>query len=78
VTPATADYSTFPLSLPAADNGSCGTCKINMQLAYDTQIVDPNTGNGELITIKYNFKDSFGVTGSCQFTVHPDLSITGP
>lgn len=78
VTPATADYSVFPLALPAADNGSCGTCKVNMQLGYDTQIVNPSTGNGELVTIKYSFKDSFGVTGSCQFTVHPDLTITGP
>jgi prepilin-type N-terminal cleavage/methylation domain-containing protein len=78
VTPATGNYATFPLSLPASANGSCGTCKVNMALAYDTQIVDPNTGNGELITLKYNFQDSFANTGSCQFVVHPDLTITGP
>jgi prepilin-type N-terminal cleavage/methylation domain-containing protein len=78
LSPATGDYSFFPLALPASANGSCGTCKVNMQLGYDTQIVNPSTGNGELVTIKYNFRDSFGVTGSCQFVVHPDLTITGP
>jgi prepilin-type N-terminal cleavage/methylation domain-containing protein len=78
VTPATGNYSTFPLSLPATANGTCGTCKVNMQLGYDTQIVDPNTGNGELVTLKYNFQDSFANTGSCTFVVHPDLTITGP
>jgi prepilin-type N-terminal cleavage/methylation domain-containing protein len=76
LTPATGDYSLFPLSLPATANGSCGTCKVNMMLAYDSQLVDPNTGNGELVTIKYNFQDSFGNTGFCQFVVHPDLTIT--
>ncbi|HEV8199657.1 MAG TPA: hypothetical protein VGS03_06525, partial [Candidatus Polarisedimenticolia bacterium] len=76
--PATGSYGTFPLSLPATANGSCGTCKVNMQLAYDTQIVDPNTGNGELVTMTYTFQDQYANSGSCTFVVHPDLSITGP
>ena len=78
LTPATGDYSFFPLALPATANGSCGTCKVNMLLAYDTQIVDPNTGNGELVTMTYNFQDSYANSGSCTFVVHPDLTITGP
>ncbi|HET8948290.1 MAG TPA: hypothetical protein VFQ07_15025, partial [Candidatus Polarisedimenticolia bacterium] len=76
--PATGNYGTFPLSLPATANGSCPTCKVNMQLAYDTQIVDPNTGNGELVTMTYSFQDQYANSGSCTFVVHPDLSITGP
>ena len=76
--PAIGDYSFFPLSLPASANGSCGTCKVNMMLAYDTPIVDSASGNGELVTIRYAFQDSFANNGSCTFVVHPDLTITGP
>jgi len=49
-----------------------------MMVGYDTQIVNPSTGNGELVTVKYNFQDAFSNPGSCQFVVHPDLTITGP
>ena len=78
LTPATGDYSFFPLALPATANGSCGTCKVNMLLSYDSQIVDPSTGNGELVTMQYSFQDQYANTGSCTFVVHPDLTITGP
>ena len=75
---ASGDYSTFPLSLPATANGSCGTCSVNMMLSYDTQIVNPSTGAGELVTIEYVFTDVSGVNGSCQFSVAPDLTISTP
>jgi hypothetical protein len=76
---ASADYSLFPLVLPYTANGSCGTCHVSMTLGFDTQMVNPNTGAGELITIRYRFTDISGANGSCQFTVYPDLTIsTGP
>ncbi|HKQ98556.1 MAG TPA: prepilin-type N-terminal cleavage/methylation domain-containing protein [Candidatus Polarisedimenticolia bacterium] len=75
---ATGDYSVFPLSLPMTADGTCGTCKVNMMLGFSTQMVDPNSGAGELITIQYRFTDISGVTGNCQFTVFPDLSIVTP
>jgi len=75
---AVGDYSIFPLSLPYTADGSCGTCMVNMMLGFDTQMVDPGTGNGELINIQYLFTDVSGVNGSCQFTVYPDLTIVTP
>ncbi|HUD72359.1 MAG TPA: prepilin-type N-terminal cleavage/methylation domain-containing protein [Dongiaceae bacterium] len=78
-TPATGDYSVFPLSLPATANGSCGTCLVNMMLGFSTQMVNPSTGSGDLVTIQYRFTDVSGVNGTCQFTVFPDLTVTaGP
>jgi hypothetical protein len=45
-----------------------------MSLLWDLQIV--NTSNvGETITIKYYFSDATSTTGTCQFSVKPDLSI---
>jgi len=76
---ATADYSLFPLVLPMTADGSCSSCKVAMTLGFDTQMVDPNTGAGELITIQYRFTDISGANGTCQFTVYPDLTIAaGP
>ena len=61
------------------NSGSCGTCKVAMMLGFDTQMVDPGTGAGELITIQYRFTDISGANGTCQFTVYPDLTIAvGP
>jgi len=71
---ATADYSSFPQLLPATANGICGTCKINMLLSFDTQIVD-TTNNGETLTIKYYFTDTTNAAGTCQFDIKPDLTI---
>src|SRR5258706_279454 len=77
-TPATASYSLFPLVLSKTVDGTCGTCKLNLMLGFDTKLVNA-TGAGELITIKYNFQDASSVTGSCQFSVFPDLSVVvGP
>jgi ferredoxin len=77
-TPAAANYSFFPLLLSKTADGTCGTCKVNVMLGYDTKLVNA-TGAGELITIKYNFQDATAVTGSCQFSVFPDLSVVvGP
>ena len=79
VSMATSDHSLFPLVLPMTANGSCGTCKIPMTLGFDTQMVDPGTGAGELITVQYRFTDISGANGTCQFTVYPDLTIAvGP
>jgi hypothetical protein len=75
---ASADYSLFPLVLPLTADGSCGTCLVNMTLGFDTQMVDPGSGAGELITVQYRFTDISGANGTCQFTVYPDLTIVVP
>jgi prepilin-type N-terminal cleavage/methylation domain-containing protein len=78
VTPATASYSLFPLVLSKTADGTCGTCKVNIMLGFDSKLVN-SSGVGELITIKYNFTDASSVTGSCQFSVFPDMSVVvGP
>jgi prepilin-type N-terminal cleavage/methylation domain-containing protein len=71
---ATADFSLFPLVLPAASNGSCGTCHINMTLGFDTSILN-SSGTGELVTVQYRFTDISGASGLCRFTVYPDLTV---
>ncbi|HET6277901.1 MAG TPA: hypothetical protein VFG08_03880, partial [Candidatus Polarisedimenticolia bacterium] len=78
-TPATIDFSFFPLLLPMAADGLCGnsSCVVNMLLGWDTQMVD-GTGAGELITITYHFQDVTGSVGTCTFIVSPDLSIAVP
>jgi len=77
-TPAAASYSLFPLVLSKTADGTCGTCKVNIMLGFDSTLVNAS-GAGELITIKYNFTDASSVTGSCQFSVFPDLSVVvGP
>jgi prepilin-type N-terminal cleavage/methylation domain-containing protein len=77
-TPASASYSLFPLVLSKTANGSCGSCMVNMMLAYDTKLVN-STGAGELITIRYTFQDASLTSGSCQFSVFPDGSlVVGP
>ena len=79
--PAVGNYSIFPLGLPASANGLCGnsTCVINMSLLWDTQIINTTLTAGELITIKYHFRDTYNATGTCTFTVSPDLSVAvGP
>jgi hypothetical protein len=81
LTPAVGDYSIFPLSLPASANGLCGnsTCVINMALLWDTQIINTTLTAGELITVKYHFRDTYNASGVCTFTVSPDLSVAvGP
>ena len=73
---ATVDCSTFTIALGASDNGLCGTsaCTKNMSLLWDAQIV--NTSNvGETVTVKYYFRDATSATGTCQFSVKPDLTI---
>jgi hypothetical protein len=77
--PATVDFSFFPLLLPMGADGLCGNsaCVVNMLLGWDTQMVD-NKGVGELLTITYNFRDASSATGSCTFTVAPDLTIAVP
>lgn len=73
---ATVDCSTFTIALGATDNGLCGTsaCQKNMSLLWDLQIV--NTSNvGETVTVKYYFRDATSATGTCQFSVKPDLTI---
>ncbi len=79
VSPATVDFSFFPLLLPMGANGLCGNsaCVINMLLGWDKQVVE-NSGAGELITITYKFRDASTATGSCTFTVAPDLTIEIP
>jgi len=79
--PAVGDYRIFPLGLPASANGLCGnsTCVINMAVLWDTQIINTSLTAGELITVKYHFRDTYNATGSCTFTVSPDLSVAvGP
>ena len=77
-TPATASYALFPLLLPKTDDGTCGTCKVNNTLAFDTQMVN-SSGAGEQIHTVYHFQDTTGTTGTCTFTVFPDLTIaSGP
>ena len=73
--PVIADYSLFTLLLPATADGVCGAaCVATMALKWDEQIVD--SGNvGELVTIKYHFEDASSTTGTCQFTVKPDLTF---
>jgi len=64
---ATVDCVVFPMAIGMAQT-------INMSLIWDLQIV--NTANvGENVTINYQFRDLSGVTGSCTFTVKPDLTI---
>jgi len=73
---ATVDCSTFPIGLGMTDNGLCGTsaCQKNMSLLWDLQIV--NSSNvGETVTVKYYFRDATSATGTCQFSVKPDLTI---
>jgi hypothetical protein len=73
---ATVDCSTFTIALGASDNGLCGTsaCTKNMSLLWDLQIV--NSSNvGETVTVKYYFRDATSATGTCQFSVKPDLTI---
>jgi len=73
---ATVDCSTFTIALGASDNGLCGTsaCHKNMSLLWDLQIV--NSSNvGETVTVKYYFRDATSATGTCQFSVKPDLTI---
>ncbi|MFQ5877322.1 MAG: prepilin-type N-terminal cleavage/methylation domain-containing protein [Acidobacteriota bacterium] len=74
--PVIADFSVFPLLLPATADGVCGTssCILSMAVEWDVQIVDTNNV-GELVTIQYHFTDASSSTGSCQFTVKPDLTI---
>ena len=76
-TPALVDFSFFPLLLPGTTDGLCGgpECVINMSLTWDDQVLDSETGIGELITIRYHFRDPDGAIGSCEFTVFPDLTI---
>ena len=76
-TPASASYSIFPLVLAATQNGLCPTCKVNTMISFDTQVVN-SSGAGELITVQYTFEDVSGATGTCQFTVFPDLTIVIP
>jgi len=75
---ATSDHSLFPLVLPMTADGSCGTCLVSMTLGFDTQMVDPGSGAGELITVQYRFTDISGANGTCQFTVYPDMTIVVP
>jgi prepilin-type N-terminal cleavage/methylation domain-containing protein len=73
---ATVDCSVFTIGLGATDNGLCGTsaCQKNMSLLWDLQIV--NSSNvGETVTVKYYFRDATSATGTCQFSVKPDLTI---
>lgn len=73
---ATVDCSVFTIGLGASDNGLCGTsaCMKNMSLLWDLQIV--NSSNvGETVTVKYYFRDATSATGTCQFSVKPDLTI---
>ncbi len=73
---ATLDCSGFPMTLLATDNGLCGntSCEKNMSLDWDLQIV--NSSNvGETVTIKYYFRDTSNTSGTCTFSVKPDLTI---
>jgi hypothetical protein len=48
-------------------------------LAFDSKLVDTTTGANETATIKYQFQDPSGTTGTCTFTVFADLTIaSGP
>jgi hypothetical protein len=64
---ATVDCALFPLALGASQT-------VNMSLTWDLQIVDKDNV-GETVTIKYSFKDATSATGTCQFSVKPDLTI---
>jgi prepilin-type N-terminal cleavage/methylation domain-containing protein len=70
-TTAVVNFTGFPPpTLPSA-------ATINMSLLWDVQIV--NTSNvGEDVTITYHFTDTTSATGTCTFTVKPDLTFTGP
>jgi prepilin-type N-terminal cleavage/methylation domain-containing protein len=75
--PVIADYSMLlPLLLPMSADGLCGntSCIMTMALAWDEQIV--NSSNvGELVTVRYHFMDPSSATGTCEFSVKPDLTI---
>jgi len=65
--------------MPATANGICGTsaCVINMKVTWDFQIVD-SSGSGETTTVTYKFRDVTGSSGSCSFSIAPDLSVAAP
>ncbi len=46
-------------------------------MQWDSSMFNSVTGVGEIITIRYTFKDPSGVTGSCSFTVKPEDSDSG-
>ena len=77
LTPVTANYSLFPLLLPGTANGLCGnsSCVVNMSMQWDTQMVNTTFTGGELVTVKYHFQDSYSNSGTCTFTISPDLAI---
>jgi hypothetical protein len=81
LTPVTIDFSLFPLLLPSTSDGACGnsSCVINQGFEWDTQMVNTTLTTGELITVRYHFRDLYGNSGACTFTVRADpLIISGP
>jgi hypothetical protein len=70
-----ADFRIFPLLLlDGSDSGCSGSSCVRMAMVWDSQIVQ-SSGQGELLTISYVFRDSSGSNGSCSFSVKPDLSF---
>jgi len=69
------DYSILPLLLVIGSGSGCsGSSCVRMALVWDTQIID-SASVGELLTISYTFQDSSGTSGTCSFSVKPDLSF---
>jgi hypothetical protein len=73
--PALADYSLFPLLFPVNSSSNCSQqhC-IRMAVQWDTQIVN-KFNVGETVTVRYVIQDASGSTGSCSFSIKPDLTI---
>jgi hypothetical protein len=70
-----ADYSLVPLLLLVGSGSGCsGSSCVRMAMVWDTQIIN-SASLGELLTITYVFRDSSGSSGSCSFSVKPDLSF---
>jgi prepilin-type N-terminal cleavage/methylation domain-containing protein len=70
-----ADFTSFPLMLlDGVGSGCSGSSCVRMSMVWDSKMVTSG-GTGETISIAYTFKDPTGSTGTCSFSVKPDLSL---
>lgn len=75
---ADADFSILPLLFPVNSSAGCsGSNCVRMAMQWDTSLLDGSTGVGETITVRYTIRDSSGTTGSCSFTIKPEIVGSG-